>query len=379
MTYDKERQKRTEETQANEKPLDRLIKVTNDARTPGYMKLVIDLMLEMKEEIQEANRRNKEQTDEQDANSWDKFKEANLRTEKAMNRYNVYLEKKLIESEDKTKFYRYVKFRRDKPIIHKRKAELGPRPIRIKNLHWLLDLIRRMLAAYYRRRHVFALFIRLFSNDKPPTIRNFKKVLVASRGEVALRVFRTLREIEVESIGIYAHEDRFSQHRQMADKSFLVGRNLDPIGAYFDMEEIINIALENGVDAIHPGYGVLASRSDFAQRVIDAGMTFIGPTPTAIAWMADKLVARQCACGVNVKVIPGTGAPITTPQEAVSFFKKHNTPIILKPAYGQGGLGMRRVDSLARVAEAFELASQEAQVLFGDGSLLAEKLIEHPR
>ncbi|EYC09916.1 hypothetical protein Y032_0058g2890 [Ancylostoma ceylanicum] len=371
MTYDKERQKRTEETQANEKPLDRLIKVTNDARTPGYMKLVIDLMLEMKEEIQEANRRNKEQTDEVE-----RLRNENLSLKSQLNALRTSntlpISTSVSDSASLTNS-------NNKPIIHKRKAELGPRPIRIKNLHWLLDLIRRMLAAYYRRRHVFALFIRLFSNDKPPTIRNFKKVLVASRGEVALRVFRTLREIEVESIGIYAHEDRFSQHRQMADKSFLVGRNLDPIGAYFDMEEIINIALENGVDAIHPGYGVLASRSDFAQRVIDAGMTFIGPTPTAIAWMADKLVARQCACGVNVKVIPGTGAPITTPQEAVSFFKKHNTPIILKPAYGQGGLGMRRVDSLARVAEAFELASQEAQVLFGDGSLLAEKLIEHPR
>ncbi|KAK6759152.1 hypothetical protein RB195_016394 [Necator americanus] len=221
--------------------------------------------------------------------------------------------------------------------------------------------------------------LRLLSTARTPVRKQFKKVLVASRGEVALRVYRTLRELEIESIGIYAYEDRFSQHRQMADKSFLVGRGLDPVSAYQDLDEIINLAKENDVDAIHPGNCNLAKRSDFAQQVIDAGMSFIGPPPPVVACVADKLMARQCASGAELKVVPGTTAPITTPEEAVKFFKQLNTPIILKPACGFGGIGMTPVESLARVAEAFEYASKEAHVRFGDGSLIAEKLIESPR
>ncbi|RCN40429.1 hypothetical protein ANCCAN_13630 [Ancylostoma caninum] len=146
---------------------------------------------------------------------------------------------------------------------------------------------------------------------------------------------------------------------KMADKSFLVGRNLGPIQAYLDVEEIINIALENGVDAIHPGYAGLARRSDFAQRVIDAGISFIGPSPTAIAWMADKLVARRRnvyeACRQPCK------GDITS---SLALLR---------------ALPVKRTCFYIKVAEAFELASQEAQMLFGDGSLIAEKLIEQPR
>ncbi|WKY10140.1 hypothetical protein Q1695_002468 [Nippostrongylus brasiliensis] len=203
--------------------------------------------------------------------------------------------------------------------------------------------------------------------------------MVADRGEAATHVLRTLREMEIESVSVYAYEDRFSRHRDQADKSFLIGAGRKPAEAYNDVDSIIEVAKKNGIDAIHPGHGALARRPEFAERVIASGISFIGPPLKVVRQMSDRLSSQQCAQAANVKVIPGTPKPITTPEEAVKVFKELNCPIILKPVRGNAKEGFVYVDDLSRVAEAFEIASTQARKLFGDGSMVIEKFLDHPR
>ncbi|KAK6753383.1 hypothetical protein RB195_012772 [Necator americanus] len=209
--------------------------------------------------------------------------------------------------------------------------------------------------------------------------KTFKKVMVANRGEIAIRVFRALTELDMTSVAIYSEQDKHSMHRLKADEAYMVGKGLPPVAAYLAIDQIIDTALKHNVDAIHPGYGFLSERSDFARACDEAGITFIGPSADVMARMGDKVAARQAAIEAGVQVVPGTDAPITKVEEALAFATQYGTPIILKAAYGGGGRGMRRVDRIEDLQENFKRAFSEAQAAFGDGSLFVEKFIERPR
>uniref|UniRef100_A0A2M4A2A8 Pyruvate carboxylase n=1 Tax=Anopheles triannulatus TaxID=58253 RepID=A0A2M4A2A8_9DIPT len=206
-----------------------------------------------------------------------------------------------------------------------------------------------------------------------------RSVLVANRGEIAIRVFRACTELGIKSVAIYSEQDKMHMHRQKADESYLVGKGLAPVEAYLNIPEIIRVCKENDVDAVHPGYGFLSERSDFAQAVIDAGLRFIGPSPKVVQQMGDKVAARQAAIAAGVPIVPGTDGPVTTKEEALEFCQKHGLPVIFKAAYGGGGRGMRVVRKMSEVEDNFMRASSEAKAAFGNGAMFIEKFIERPR
>ncbi|KAL5288795.1 PC.2 family protein [Megaselia abdita] len=206
-----------------------------------------------------------------------------------------------------------------------------------------------------------------------------RSVLVANRGEIAIRVFRACTELGIKSVAVYSEQDKMHMHRQKADEAYLVGKGLPPVEAYLNIPEIIRVCKENDVDAVHPGYGFLSERSDFAQAVIDAGLRFIGPSPKVVQQMGDKVAARIAAIEAGVPIVPGTDGPVTTKEEALDFCKKHGLPVIFKAAYGGGGRGMRVVRKMDEVEEMFQRASSEAKAAFGNGAMFIEKFIERPR
>ncbi|KRJ98535.1 pyruvate carboxylase, mitochondrial isoform X2 [Drosophila yakuba] len=206
-----------------------------------------------------------------------------------------------------------------------------------------------------------------------------RSVLVANRGEIAIRVFRACTELGIKSVAVYSEQDKMHMHRQKADESYIVGKGLPPVEAYLNIPELIRVCKENDVDAVHPGYGFLSERSDFAQAVIDAGLRFIGPSPEVVQKMGDKVAARVAAIEAGVPIVPGTDGPVTTKEEALEFCKKHGLPVIFKAAYGGGGRGMRVVRKMEDVEESFQRASSEAKAAFGNGAMFIEKFIERPR
>ncbi|XP_064543526.1 pyruvate carboxylase, mitochondrial isoform X1 [Drosophila montana] len=206
-----------------------------------------------------------------------------------------------------------------------------------------------------------------------------RSVLVANRGEIAIRVFRACTELGIKSVAVYSEQDKMHMHRQKADESYMVGKGLAPVEAYLNIPEIIRVCKENDIDAVHPGYGFLSERSDFAQAVIDAGLRFIGPSPKVVQNMGDKVAARVAAIEAGVPIVPGTDGPVTSKEEALSFCQKHGLPVIFKAAYGGGGRGMRVVRKMEEVEENFERASSEAKAAFGNGAMFIEKFIERPR
>ncbi|KPM02392.1 pyruvate carboxylase, mitochondrial-like protein [Sarcoptes scabiei] len=203
--------------------------------------------------------------------------------------------------------------------------------------------------------------------------------MVANRGEIAIRIFRACTELGIRSVAIYSEQDKMHLHRLKADEAYLVGAGLAPVQAYLDIPEIIRVAKENQVDAIHPGYGFLSERSDFCSACINNGIKFIGPNPETMARMGDKVEARKTAIEAGVKVVPGTDSPINSIDEAMDFVAKYKLPIIFKAAYGGGGRGMRVVRKESELKENFERASSEALSAFGNGALFVERFIEHPR
>ncbi|XP_048483196.1 pyruvate carboxylase, mitochondrial isoform X4 [Plutella xylostella] len=217
------------------------------------------------------------------------------------------------------------------------------------------------------------------TDSKTVEYRPIRSVLVANRGEIAIRVFRACTELGIRSVAIYSEQDKLQMHRQKADESYIVGKGLPPVEAYLSIPEIIRVAKENDVDAVHPGYGLLSERSDFAQAIIDAGLRFIGPSPKVVQQMGDKVAARRAAIEAKVPIVAGTDGPITTKEEASEFCKKHGLPVIFKAAYGGGGRGMRVVREMSEVESAFERASSEALGAFGNGSMFIERFIERPR
>ncbi|CAN8031447.1 unnamed protein product [Ixodes persulcatus] len=225
------------------------------------------------------------------------------------------------------------------------------------------------------------LLVQSSSYSSAPNIeyKPIKKILVANRGEIAIRVFRACYELKIGSVAIYSEQDKMHMHRQKADEAYLIGKGLSPVQAYLNIPEIVRIAQENHVDAIHPGYGFLSERSDFAQACIDGGIRFIGPTPKVMAMMGDKIAARQSAISADVQVVPGTDKPVETTEEAVAFCEKHGLPVIFKAAYGGGGRGMRVVKEMSEVEENFQRASSEALAAFGNGAMFIERFIVRPR
>ncbi|XP_059875319.1 pyruvate carboxylase, mitochondrial isoform X1 [Delphinus delphis] len=206
-----------------------------------------------------------------------------------------------------------------------------------------------------------------------------KKVMVANRGEIAIRVFRACTELGIRTVAVYSEQDTGQMHRQKADEAYLIGRGLAPVQAYLHIPDIIKVAKENNVDAVHPGYGFLSERADFAQACQDAGVRFIGPSPEVVRKMGDKVEARAIAIAAGVPVVPGTDAPITSLNEAHHFSNTYGFPIIFKAAYGGGGRGMRVVQSYEELEENYTRAYSEALAAFGNGALFVEKFIEKPR
>ncbi|KAK9308082.1 hypothetical protein QLX08_001804 [Tetragonisca angustula] len=237
--------------------------------------------------------------------------------------------------------------------------------------------VRYSLVKHRNVLQVYKVARRCFGTDVQ--YKPIRSVLVANRGEIAIRVFRACTELGIRSVAIYSEQDKMQMHRQKADEGYVVGRGLPPVQAYLNIPEIIRVAKENDVDAIHPGYGFLSERSDFAEAVINAGIRFIGPSPKVVQQMGDKVAARQAAIDAGVPIVPGTDGPVTTSDEAMEFCMKHGLPVIFKAAYGGGGRGMRVVRQMEDVREMFERASSEAKAAFGNGAMFIEKFIERPR
>jgi pyruvate carboxylase len=200
-----------------------------------------------------------------------------------------------------------------------------------------------------------------------------KKVLVANRGEIAIRVFRTAHELAMSTVAIYSHEDRMGAHRYKSDESYLVGKGMQPVAAYLAQDDIVRIALEHGVDMIHPGYGFLSENAVFAKKVEDAGIAFIGPRPETIDALGDKTKARTLAIQTGVPVVPGTPGPVESYELAHDFISEYGFPVIIKAAMGGGGRGMRVVRDQESFKESFERAVSEAKSAFGDGTVFIER------
>lgn len=210
-------------------------------------------------------------------------------------------------------------------------------------------------------------------------MKKFNKVLIANRGEIAIRIIRACQELGIQTVAIYAQEDRMSLFRSKADESYLITGTNGPVEAYLNMDKIISLAKKKEVDAIHPGYGFLSENPEFARKCQDAGVTFIGPTHTMMEQMGDKIQSKIVAKSVNVPTIPGVEKPITSDQEAVEFAKKAGYPIMLKAAAGGGGRGMRIVRSERDLLKEYHSAMSEATKAFGDGTIFVEKYLEEPK
>ena len=204
------------------------------------------------------------------------------------------------------------------------------------------------------------------------------KVLIANRGEIAVRIIRAAKDAGIQTVAIYADQDRDAMHSRMADESYALN-GLTSADTYLVIDKILSIAKRSGANAIHPGYGFLAENASFAQAVIDAGIIWIGPSPKAIDQLGDKVSARHVAEKVGAPLAPGTLNPVSGAEEVLEFVAKHGLPIAIKAAYGGGGRGIKVVYEKEEVAEAFESATREAVAAFGRGECFVEKYLEKPR
>ncbi|EPY6471324.1 pyruvate carboxylase [Clostridium sporogenes] len=210
-------------------------------------------------------------------------------------------------------------------------------------------------------------------------MNKFKRVLVANRGEIAIRVFRACHELGIRTVAIYSEEDKFSLFRTKADEAYLIGKNKGPIDAYLNIEEIIQLALKKGVDAIHPGYGFLSENSEFARKCREAGIEFIGPTADMMEKLGDKIKSKIVAEKAGVPTIPGVQKPIKSEKEALEFARYCEYPIMLKAAAGGGGRGMRIVRTEEELISSFKSAKNEAKKAFGIDDIFIEKYLENPK
>ncbi|WP_145267333.1 pyruvate carboxylase [Calycomorphotria hydatis] len=207
---------------------------------------------------------------------------------------------------------------------------------------------------------------------------SFKKLLVANRSEIAIRIFRTATELGLRTVAIYAHEDRFALHRFKADEAYCVGQVGEPLKAYLAIDDIIAVAKQHGIDAIHPGYGFLSENAQFAQACADAGITFVGPTVEILNQLGDKTSARELAKKAEVPVLEGSDA-VQTIEAAAEQADKVGYPVMLKAAHGGGGRGMRIVRTPEELSASFESAQRESKSAFGSPDIFIEKFIENAR
>ncbi|HVY10131.1 MAG TPA: biotin carboxylase N-terminal domain-containing protein [Mycobacteriales bacterium] len=205
-----------------------------------------------------------------------------------------------------------------------------------------------------------------------------RKVLIANRGEIAIRVIRACRDAGLGSVAIYADPDLDAQHAKLADEAYALGGST-PGETYLDITKILAVAARAGADAVHPGYGFLAENADFAQAVIDAGLTWIGPPPAAIDALGDKVKARHIAAKVGAPLTPGTPDPVANVDEVIAFADEHGLPIAIKAAYGGGGRGLKVARSREEIADLFESATREAVAAFGRGECFVERYLDKPR
>jgi pyruvate carboxylase len=212
-----------------------------------------------------------------------------------------------------------------------------------------------------------------------PLPRPFRKLLVANRSEIAIRVFRSSHELGIRTVAVYSHEDRFALHRFKADEAYRVGKAGEPIRAYLDIPGIVGLAEKIGVDAIHPGYGFLSENPAFARACAAAGITFIGPRPEILDQLGDKVTARRLAREAGVPVLAGSDEPVASLDEAQSLAGRLGYPIIVKASMGGGGRGMRVVHAPNKLAEAVESARREAGAAFGIPDVFLEKFVERAK
>ncbi|MCI2885804.1 pyruvate carboxylase [Staphylococcus hominis] len=210
-------------------------------------------------------------------------------------------------------------------------------------------------------------------------MNHIKKLLVANRGEIAIRIFRAATELNIQTVAIYSNEDKNSLHRYKADESYLVGKDLGPAESYLNIERIIEVAKRANVDAIHPGYGFLSENEEFARRCNEEGITFIGPYLDHLDMFGDKVKARTTAIKANLPVIPGTDGPIENFDAAKAFAKEAGFPLMIKATSGGGGKGMRIVREESELEDAFHRAKSEAQKSFGNSEVYIERYIDNPK
>jgi len=203
-------------------------------------------------------------------------------------------------------------------------------------------------------------------------------VLIANRGEIAVRIARACRDHGVKSIALYSDEDRNSLHVATADEAYALN-GLSASETYLDQAKILIIARESGADAVHPGYGFLSENADFAERVIDAGLTWIGPPPEAIRQLGDKVSARKIAAKVGAPLVAGTADPVDTPEEVIAFAEEHGLPVAIKAAHGGGGRGLKVAFTKEEIPELFASAVREAITGFGRGECFVERYLNKPR
>ena len=207
---------------------------------------------------------------------------------------------------------------------------------------------------------------------------SIKKILIANRGEIAVRVIRTSREMGIKTVAVYSEADKASKHVRLADEAVYIGES-QAQASYLNQTAILKAAKDRNADAIHPGYGFLSENAEFAKKVAEAGLIFIGPPHEAIRLMGDKTEAKKIMVAAKVPVVPGTEDAIATPEEAQNIAKKIGYPVLLKAAAGGGGKGMRIVESPADMRSQFERAASEAGAAFGDSRIFLEKYLKKPR
>jgi acetyl-CoA/propionyl-CoA carboxylase biotin carboxyl carrier protein len=205
-----------------------------------------------------------------------------------------------------------------------------------------------------------------------------QKVLIANRGEIAVRVARACRDAGLASVAVYADPDRDALHVEMADEAFALGGS-SAAETYLDITKIIDVAKRAGADAVHPGYGFLSENADFAQAVIDAGLTWIGPPPDAIRSLGDKVSARHIAARAGAPQVPGTPDPVSNADEVIAFAQEHGLPIAIKAAFGGGGRGLKVARTIEEIPELYDSAVREAVAAFGRGECFVERYLDRPR
>ena len=204
------------------------------------------------------------------------------------------------------------------------------------------------------------------------------KVLIANRGEIAVRIARACKDSGIGSVAVYADPDRDALHVKVADEAYALG-GATPADSYLVQEKLLAIAAKAGADAVHPGYGFLAENASFAQAVIDAGLIWIGPPPEAIDALGDKVKARHIAAKANANMVPGTTDPVEDSDEIVAFAKKHGLPVAIKAVFGGGGRGMKVARTMEQIPELFDSATREAVAAFGRGECFVERYLDKPR